>query len=143
MKTKFAEKVYAVVRKIPQGATLTYKEVALRAGAPQAYRAVGNLLARNYNPRIPCHRVVRADGDTGGYNRGREKKKALLKKEFTMINPTRVTVTHRSSAFEGPLRGARPSPSPSKALLLCVAHFEMRGPLLRNGGVCGTIPLLC
>ena len=119
MKTKFAEKVYAVVRKIPQGATLTYKEVAVRAGSPKAYRAVGNILAKNYDPKIPCHRVVRADGDTGGYNRGREKKKALLKKEFTMITHTRVIVTHRSSVFEGPLRGACPSLSPSKAPLLC------------------------
>ena len=109
MKTKFAEKVYAVVRNIPPGATLTYNEVARLAGSPRAYRAVGNILAKNYDRKIPCHRVVRADGDAGGYNRGRRKKRALLKKEFT----------HRSRAFEGPLRGACPSPSPSKALLLC------------------------
>ncbi len=80
MKT-FSEKVCAVVRRIPKGETLTYKEAARRAGNSRAYRAVGNILAKNYNPAIPCHRVVRSDGSSGGYNRGREKKKMLLKKE--------------------------------------------------------------
>ncbi len=73
--------MYKVVAEIREGETLTYKEVARRAGSSHAYRAVGNILAKNYNLRIPCHRVVRSDGDTGGYNRGREKKKMLLKKE--------------------------------------------------------------
>lgn len=79
----FAEKVYFVVAKIPKGKTLTYKEVALRAGNPRAYRAVGNILNKNYNPKIPCHRVVRSDGTAGGYNRGREEKKRKLKEETT------------------------------------------------------------
>lgn len=56
-----SEKVYRVVRKIPKGKVLTYKEVARRAGRPNAYRAVGNILNKNYDPEIPCHRVVRSD----------------------------------------------------------------------------------
>jgi O-6-methylguanine DNA methyltransferase len=77
----FTEKVYDVVRKIPKGKTLTYGEVAKRAGNVGAARAVGNILNKNYDPKIPCHRVVRSDGTTGGYNRGADKKIALLVQE--------------------------------------------------------------
>jgi O-6-methylguanine DNA methyltransferase len=80
MKT-FKEKVFEVVRKIPKGKTLTYKEVARKAGSEKAFRAVGNILNTNYDPKIPCHRVVRSDGKTGGYNRGEKLKKEILKKE--------------------------------------------------------------
>ncbi len=78
---KFRELVFAIVKKIPKGSTLTYKQVAERAGFPKAYRAVGNILNKNYDPAIPCHRVVRSNGTTGGYNRGPKKKKLLLKQE--------------------------------------------------------------
>ena len=84
MKT-FAEKVYEVVAKIPKGKVLTYKEVAKRAGNMKASRAVGNILNKNYNPKIPCHRVIRSDGKTGGYNRGAKKKLAILKSEGVKI----------------------------------------------------------
>jgi O-6-methylguanine DNA methyltransferase len=79
--TEFSQKVYGVVKKIPKGSVLTYKEVAKRAGSPRAFRAVGNILNKNYNPKIPCHRVIRSDGKTGGYNRGAKNKKDILKKE--------------------------------------------------------------
>jgi O-6-methylguanine DNA methyltransferase len=81
MNKLFSEKVYEVVKKIPQGKTLTYKEVAKLAGSPRAFRAVGNILNKNYNPQIPCHRVVRSDGLTGGYNRGAKLKAEILRKE--------------------------------------------------------------
>ncbi len=77
----FTQKVFAVVRKIPKGKTFTYKEVARRAGRPNAYRAVGNIMKTNFDPALPCHRVVRSDGSAGGYNRGRERKVELLKDE--------------------------------------------------------------
>ncbi len=77
----FREKVFAIVASIPKGETRTYKQVAEMAGQPRAHRAVGNILNKNYNPDIPCHRVVRSDGKTGGYNRGAEKKKEILKRE--------------------------------------------------------------
>lgn len=80
MKT-FAEKVFEVVRKIPKGKVLTYKEVAKKAGNSKAFRAVGNILNKNYDPAIPCHRVVRSNGRFGEYNRGARKKKEILKKE--------------------------------------------------------------
>lgn len=77
----FQEKVHKVVSKIPCGKTMTYKEVAYAVGRSKAYRAVGNVLKKNFNSAIPCHRVVRSDGQPGGYNRGRNHKKILLKKE--------------------------------------------------------------
>ena len=77
----FSEKVYAVVAKIPRGKTLTYREVARRAGSPRAYRAVGNILNKNRNSKVPCHRVVRSDGDPGGFAWGRKKKIMMLRRE--------------------------------------------------------------
>lgn len=77
----FKEKVFEVVKKIPKGKTLTYKQVAAKAGSPNASRAVGSILKTNFDPKIPCHRVVRSDGLTGEYNRGHLNKLALLKKE--------------------------------------------------------------
>lgn len=85
-RTTFKERVYAVVAKIPRGKTMSYKEVARRAGSPRAYRAVGNIMNRNPDTKkVPCHRVVPSsfltDGNPGGYARGRKMKIALLKKE--------------------------------------------------------------
>ena len=80
-RTSFSARVYEVVEKIPKGKTLTYLEVAKRAGSSKAYRAVGNILNKNYDSKIPCHRVVRSDGTVGGYNRGEMRKKELLRRE--------------------------------------------------------------
>lgn len=77
----FSEKVLSIVKNISEGEVLTYKEVAERADSPNAFRAVGNILNKNKNPNIPCHRVIRSDGDIGGYNKGKIKKYTLLKKE--------------------------------------------------------------
>jgi AraC family transcriptional regulator of adaptative response/methylated-DNA-[protein]-cysteine methyltransferase len=81
MSNNFKQKVLEVVRKIPKGKTLSYKQVAERAGNPKAYRAVGNILNKNYNPRIPCYRVIRSDGKLGGYRLGVNKKRDILEKE--------------------------------------------------------------
>ena len=66
----FRERVLAVVKRIPKGGSLTYKQVAAAAGSPRAARAVGTIMKSNYDPAVPCHRVVRSDGRVGGYNRG-------------------------------------------------------------------------
>lgn len=85
MKT-FADKVRAVVRTIPKGKTMTYAEVAKRAGHAGAGRAVGAIMKDNYDPTVPCHRVIRSDGTIGQYNRGGPKaKRALLKKEGAIL----------------------------------------------------------
>lgn len=77
----FTEKVLAVVRKIPRGKTLSYAAVARRAGSPQAFRVVGSILKKNFDPAIPCHRVIRGDGSFGEYNRGAEEKARKLRAE--------------------------------------------------------------
>ena len=84
MKT-FKQRVLEVVRKIPKGKILTYKEVAKRAGSPKAFRAVGNILNKNFDSKIPCHRVIRSDGKAGGYNRGTKAKMKRLKEENIRI----------------------------------------------------------
>lgn len=81
MKETFREKVLRVVKKVPKGKVFTYKEVARRAGRPRAWRAVGNILSKNYDPKIPCHRVISSDGAPGGYNRGRKAKIKILRRE--------------------------------------------------------------
>lgn len=81
MITLFQNKVYNTVKEIPAGKVLTYKEVAEKIGNPKAMRAVGSALNKNYDPGIPCHRVIRSDRKLGGYNRGAKKKWELLKKE--------------------------------------------------------------
>lgn len=77
----FQKRVYKVVRRIKKGQVLTYKEVAKKAGSPSAWRAVGNILSKNKDSNIPCHRVIRSNGKVGGYKEGQKKKIALLKKE--------------------------------------------------------------
>jgi O-6-methylguanine DNA methyltransferase len=70
MNKTFSDKVRDIVRKIPKGKTMTYKEVATKAGNPKAARAVGAVMRSNCDPSIPCHRVVASDGTTRGNNRG-------------------------------------------------------------------------
>ena len=77
----FKKKVLGIVAGIPKGKTMTYAEVARRAGSPRACRAVGNILNGNHDPQVPCHRVIRSDGSTGGYNRGAQMKKRILRRE--------------------------------------------------------------
>lgn len=80
-KSKFSNWVYQVVKKIPKGEIISYKELAKKIGRPKAWRAVGNALSKNQNAQIPCHRVIKSDGTVGSYNRGQRKKIVLLKKE--------------------------------------------------------------
>ena len=77
----FAQKVLEIVRHIPKGTTMTYAHVAAQAGNPKAARAVGNIISKNYDPAIPCHRVIRSDGGLGGYNRGIALKAEILECE--------------------------------------------------------------
>jgi len=79
--TLFQQKVYGAVKRIPQGKVLTYKQVAEKIGKPNSFRAVGNALNKNYDSKMPCHRVARSDGKLEEYNRGISEKIKLLKKE--------------------------------------------------------------
>ena len=79
----FKQRVLEVVKTISSGQTMTYGQVAALAGNPRAARAVGMILSRNFDSTIPCHRVIRANGDVGGYNRGSENKIRMLRSEKT------------------------------------------------------------
>jgi len=83
--TTFQKRVYEAVKRIPKGKVMTYKEVSQKAGQARAWRAVGNILNKNTNPKIPCHRVIKSNGKIGGYRRGIKKKTRLLKKEGARI----------------------------------------------------------
>ncbi len=65
----FTQKVLANCRRVPQGQTRTYQQIAAQSGSPRAARAVGNIMANNRFPLlIPCHRVVGSGGSPGGYS---------------------------------------------------------------------------
>lgn len=82
----FIDRVNDVVRSIPRGSMMTYGQVAKRAGAPGAARAVGTIMKNNYDKTVPCHRVIRSDGTLGEYNRGgTATKRALLRKEGAIL----------------------------------------------------------
>ena len=80
--TAFQERVWQALREIPPGATVSYAEVAERIGSPKAVRAVAQACGANaIAVAIPCHRVVRRDGDLSGYRWGVERKRELLRRE--------------------------------------------------------------
>lgn len=83
MQTSFSQKVYEVTAKIPSGKVLTYGQIATLSGSPNAARAVGMCMRNNSDiKRVPCHRVVAANGKLTGYAFGGIlKKKELLEKE--------------------------------------------------------------
>jgi len=83
--TEFSNSVLQVVREIPRGQVMSYGEVAKQAGRPGAARAVGSIMKQNFDPTVPCHRVIRADGKPGRYNRGDEHKAELLRSEGAKI----------------------------------------------------------
>jgi len=77
--TPFQQKVWAALREIPYGETISYGDLAARLGRPGAARAVGNANGRNPVAIIvPCHRVIAAGGGLGGYSAGLERKRFLL-----------------------------------------------------------------
>ena len=82
--TTFQIKVWNAIAKIPKGKVRTYKQLAKLIGKPKAARAVANACGQNPYPiTIPCHRVIRSNGELGGYSGkgGTQQKKELLKKE--------------------------------------------------------------
>jgi AraC family transcriptional regulator, regulatory protein of adaptative response / methylated-DNA-[protein]-cysteine methyltransferase len=80
--TAFQQRVWAALRAIPAGRTATYREIARAIGKPKAARAVAQACAKNpLAVAIPCHRVVRADGDVSGYRWGVERKRELIARE--------------------------------------------------------------
>ncbi len=84
--TLFQQKIWQQLQLIPYGETINYSKIAQMAGIPKAARAAGN--ANGKNPIciiIPCHRVIKKDGETGGYAYGEDRKKFLLDLEQKTI----------------------------------------------------------
>lgn len=80
--TAFQRAVWQAVARIPAGSTVTYGEIARRIGRPRAARAVGGACAANVLAvAVPCHRVVRSDGQLAGYRWGVARKRDLLRHE--------------------------------------------------------------
>lgn len=80
--TEFQQRVWNAIRKIPSGSTASYAEIAHKIGSPNSTRAVANACASNVLAvAIPCHRVVRSNGELSGYRWGLERKRQLLKNE--------------------------------------------------------------
>ncbi len=88
MESKFAEQIYKLTARIPKGKVATYQGIAAALGQPKASRAVGNALNKNpYAPQVPCHRIIRSNGEIGGFASGPDKKRLMLQKEgVTVIN---------------------------------------------------------
>jgi AraC family transcriptional regulator, regulatory protein of adaptative response / methylated-DNA-[protein]-cysteine methyltransferase len=86
--TAFQARVWRALQKIPLGKTMSYAEIAAALGQPNAVRAVAQACAANKLALIvPCHRVIRSDGDLGGYRWGVERKRALLARERAAAAP--------------------------------------------------------
>jgi AraC family transcriptional regulator of adaptative response/methylated-DNA-[protein]-cysteine methyltransferase len=84
--TAFQARVWRALQKIPLGKTASYTEIATALGQPKAVRAVAQACAANKLALIvPCHRVIRSDGDLGGYRWGLKRKRALLARERTAV----------------------------------------------------------
>jgi methylated-DNA-[protein]-cysteine S-methyltransferase len=82
--TEFQMRIWKALRTIPAGETISYQELARRAGSPGAVRAAGNANGKNpVSLAIPCHRVIHADGSIGGYGGGVDRKRWLLEHERT------------------------------------------------------------
>lgn len=89
--SKFKEKVYKACRKVKKGQVSTYKEIGRAINFPKAFRAVGNALNKNpYAPKVPCHRIVRSNGEVGGFANGKKAKERLLKQEGIKIKSGRI-----------------------------------------------------
>ncbi|MEM2969874.1 MAG: MGMT family protein [Candidatus Bathyarchaeia archaeon] len=93
-KTEFEKTVLIKTFEIPKGKVSTYKEIAKKIGRPRAYRAVANALHKNpLAPIVPCHRVVRSNGQIVGTKEAVKARRALLEKEGIPLIGNRVTIS--------------------------------------------------
>jgi len=86
----FRQRVVAAVRRIPPGCVATYGDIAALAGSPRAWRAVGSIMRTSGDPATPCHRVIGAGGDLGGYGGNLQMKRDLLRAEGVVVGEKRV-----------------------------------------------------
>ncbi len=87
--TNFQINVWRGLLKIPSGSLLSYRDLAVRLGMPRATRSVASAIAANpVGYLIPCHRVIRGSGETGGYHWGLDRKQLMLARESVQMDCT-------------------------------------------------------
>lgn len=85
------EDVYTLLTEIPPGKVSTYGDIARALGRPKASRLIGSIIANNPNPiSVPCHRVIKSNGEIGGFMYGQQKKREILEKEGIIFQGTFV-----------------------------------------------------
>lgn len=83
--------VYTLLTEIPPGKVSTYGDIAKALGHPKASRVIGRIIANNPNPiSVPCHRVVKSNGEIGGFTYGEQKKREILEEEGIIFQGTFV-----------------------------------------------------
>ena len=98
--TRFQSDCYEALKKVPQGKVITYAGLARMIGRPKAHRAVGSAMNKNpYAPQVPCHRVVKSNGDLGGFATNIEVKIKRLQEEGVMVSDNKI-VDFRSTLFK-------------------------------------------
>ena len=100
--SKFQKKVYGITSKIPEGSVTTYATIARILGNSSMARAVGNALNKNPFPseEVPCHRVIRSNGQVGGFASGTKNKIIMLEKEGIKIVDGRVDLRRFSAGMD-------------------------------------------
>jgi O-6-methylguanine DNA methyltransferase len=88
--SEFRRRVLSVVRRIPPGRVATYGDIAALAGSPRAARAVGTAMRDCRDRGVPCHRVIGAGGNLGGYGGNLQMKRELLRAEGLDVRAARV-----------------------------------------------------
>jgi AraC family transcriptional regulator, regulatory protein of adaptative response / methylated-DNA-[protein]-cysteine methyltransferase len=112
--TDFQRAVWRALREIPAGSTASYTDIANRIGRPTSVRAVAQACAANpLAVVVPCHRVVRSDGELAGYRWGLERKRALLDLEAS-LRPTTFMPPSRSGSSIAAALPDRSSPVPAR-----------------------------
>ena len=88
----FDEKIYNLLKKVPNGKVTTYKALAETLGT-KAYRAVGQAMRCNpYAPQVPCHRVVKSDGSIGGFSGSINPKSKEVKRKIKMLRTEGIKI---------------------------------------------------
>ena len=97
--TRFQSDCYEALKKVPKGKVITYAGLAIMIGRPKAHRAVGSAMNKNpYAPQVPCHRVVKSNGDLGGFATDIEVKIKRLQEEGVMVSDNKI-VDFRSTLY--------------------------------------------
>ena len=98
--TKFQSECYEALKKVPKGKVITYAGLARMVGRPKAHRAVGSAMNKNpYAPQVPCHRVVKSNGDLGGFATDIKVKIKRLQKEGVVVSDNKI-VDFQSTLLE-------------------------------------------